>query len=220
MRRNYLLQGDKSSVGGVITEGIEGMSNNGVPLAFIGAAVSCPACNTTGQIVPSGPRWPGNLMGKQAALEGDLCACHCSPQPTMIASNATMGQSFESGELATMGYHPDGTMIAVAAGLAGAAATAISRGFGPSAGAGSTDASARTALGDAQPFEYHASQGSGDVQTEAARGVSEQDEAECHAQYERDMEECAAYRSAMGGSRWMDACSQRAFQNYQNCRGY
>ncbi|WP_233831976.1 PAAR domain-containing protein [Paraburkholderia sp. ZP32-5] len=220
MRRNYLLQGDKSSVGGVVIEGIDGMSNDGRLLAFIGAAVSCPACNTTGHIVAAGPRWPGNLMGKEAALDGDLCACHCSPQPTMVASNASMGQSFETGELAAMGCHPDGSLIAVAAGLAGAGALAASQASGPSSGAGVADASPQTPLGDAQPFEYHASQSGSAVQTEAARGVSEEDEAECHAQYERDMEECSFYKGVMGGQRRMDMCSQKAFQRYQQCRGY
>jgi uncharacterized Zn-binding protein involved in type VI secretion len=206
MRRSYLLQGDKSSVDGVVTEGISGMSNNGVPLAFVGAAVSCPACNTTGHIVASGPRWPGDVMGKQAALDGDLCACHCLPQPTMIASNPTMGQSFETNELAAMGYHSDGSTIAAAA-------------TSEALGAGTSAASSKTQLSDAQPFEYQASQGSGHVQTQAAQGVSEEDEAECHSQYEMDMEECSVYKGVMG-ARWMDQCSQKAFQRYQQCRGY
>lgn len=77
-----------------------------------------------------------------------------------------------------------------------------------------------TPLGDAQPFEYSDDSNSGDVTDLAARGVSEEHEAECFDQYQRDMDECTAYRSAMGGQRFMDACSQRAFQNYQQCRGY
>jgi len=54
----------------------------------------------------------------------------------------------------------------------------------------------------------------------AACGVSEGDEAECYLQYERDMAECRAYQSAMGGGRFMELCSQRAFMAYQQCRGY
>ncbi|QCP50136.1 hypothetical protein FAZ95_13695 [Trinickia violacea] len=77
-----------------------------------------------------------------------------------------------------------------------------------------------TPLGDAQPFELADDTNSGDAMDIAARGVSEADEAECFAQYERDMDECTAFRSAMGGQRFMDACSQRAFENYQQCRGY
>ncbi|VXC76188.1 conserved hypothetical protein [Burkholderia sp. 8Y] len=77
-----------------------------------------------------------------------------------------------------------------------------------------------TSLYDAQPFKYGDDSSSDDVIIVAARGVSEADEGERYAQYERDMDECSAYRSAMGGQRFMDACSQRAFSDYQQCRGY
>jgi hypothetical protein len=77
-----------------------------------------------------------------------------------------------------------------------------------------------TPLGDAQPFGLSDDAGSGDTMDIAARGVGEAGEAECFAQYERDMDECTAYGSAMGGQRFMDTCSQRAFTNYQQCRGY
>jgi hypothetical protein len=79
---------------------------------------------------------------------------------------------------------------------------------------------ASTRLSDAQPFEYSEDAMSDEAQDIAARGVSEDQEAKCFAQYERDMDECTAYRSAMGGQRFMNACSQRAFMNYQECRGY
>ncbi|SAL36230.1 hypothetical protein [Caballeronia humi] len=77
-----------------------------------------------------------------------------------------------------------------------------------------------TLLGDAQPFELGESTLSDEVTEIAARGVSEADEAECYQQFERDMDECRAYKSAMGGGRFMDMCSQRAFMAYQQCRGY
>ncbi|WP_031361502.1 hypothetical protein [Caballeronia sordidicola] len=80
--------------------------------------------------------------------------------------------------------------------------------------------SATTPLGDAAPLEYVKSVTGDDVMSLAARGVSEAQETECFAQYERDMDECTAYRSAMGGQRFMDTCSQQAFMNYQQCRGY
>ncbi|SIT40601.1 conserved hypothetical protein [Paraburkholderia piptadeniae] len=83
-----------------------------------------------------------------------------------------------------------------------------------------TDDGTSTPLGDAPPFEYSEDAVSDDAQDIAARGVSEEREARCFAQYERDVDECTAYRSAMGGQRFMDACSQRAFMNYQECRGY
>ncbi|WP_241495838.1 hypothetical protein [Paraburkholderia monticola] len=83
-----------------------------------------------------------------------------------------------------------------------------------------SDRGASTLLSDAQPFELGDSASSGNVSTMAARGVSEAHEAECLAHYERHMAECMAYRSAKGGQRFMAACSQRVFQNYQQCRGY
>jgi hypothetical protein len=86
------------------------------------------------------------------------------------------------------------------------------------AAAPATDLS--TPLGDAEPFDLGADPAPDDLMNVAARGVSEADEAECYEQYERDMDECMAYRAAMGGVRFMDTCSQRAFMNYQQCRGY
>ncbi|MEX3957672.1 hypothetical protein [Trinickia sp. EG282A] len=77
-----------------------------------------------------------------------------------------------------------------------------------------------TPLGNAEAFDVGRAFKSEDSANIAARGISEADEAECYEQYERDMEECTAYRAAMGGARFMDACSQRAFMNYQQCRGY
>ncbi|HDR9133839.1 TPA: PAAR domain-containing protein [Burkholderia vietnamiensis] len=66
------------------------MSCEGVGLTYLGAKVTCPACKRIGVIVADGPRWPGELMGHQAALEGDKVACGCSPLPTMIASQSAM----------------------------------------------------------------------------------------------------------------------------------
>jgi len=75
-------------------------------------------------------------------------------------------------------------------------------------------------LGRAKPFEYRPDVLTGEPGDLAARGVSDEEETECFAWYERDMDECTAYRMAMGGQRFMDECSQRAFENYQLCRGY
>ncbi|WP_240805032.1 hypothetical protein [Cupriavidus oxalaticus] len=48
------------------------------------------------------------MMGKEVALEGDLCACRCYPHPVMLASQDTMFQSFEPHELAEMGSASNG----------------------------------------------------------------------------------------------------------------
>ncbi|MGN6669298.1 MAG: PAAR domain-containing protein [Trinickia sp.] len=108
MKRSRLRKGDRSSVGGVVNEGIPRMSHEGAELAFLGASVTCPACHSTGEIVPQGPRWPANFMGRQPALEGDLCACKCDPPPVMMASQTTMFESFDSHQLAGMGFAPSG----------------------------------------------------------------------------------------------------------------
>ncbi|WP_028215786.1 hypothetical protein [Paraburkholderia oxyphila] len=85
-------------------------------------------------------------------------------------------------------------------------------------GAGS--ASDSTPLGDAQPFEYSEDSANSDVTDLAARGVSEEDEAECFAQYEEDMEMCGAGSATYGSPAYYTECSQRAFSRYQQCRGY
>ncbi|RQH04253.1 PAAR domain-containing protein [Paraburkholderia dinghuensis] len=111
MKRSRLKKGDKSSVGGIVTEGIPFMSHEGTELTFLGASVNCPACKSTGHIVPIGPRLSSNFMGKQPALEGDLCACKCAPKPVMIASQSVMFESYEAHHLASMGYDAAGNPL-------------------------------------------------------------------------------------------------------------
>ena len=83
-----------------------------------------------------------------------------------------------------------------------------------------SDAGSASAFGGASPFSYMPVESVGAADDLAARGVTESDEAECYSQYELDMDECRAYKAAMGGQRFMDLCSQRAFERYQQCRGY
>ncbi|WP_321949512.1 hypothetical protein [Paraburkholderia sp. J10-1] len=88
-------------------------------------------------------------------------------------------------------------------------------------GSGGADSSnGTTPFGDAQPIEYSEESAGRDVIDLAARGVSEEDEAECFSQYERDLDLCEALGGAMGGDRGKALCKQSAFQNYQQCRGY
>ncbi|WP_082729790.1 PAAR domain-containing protein [Burkholderia sp. FL-7-2-10-S1-D7] len=113
MRRSYLKVGDKSSAGGTVIEGIPSCYHHGTELTYLGAQVVCPACQSTGRIVPKGPRWPNNMMGKEPALEGDLCVCKCYPNPVMLASQNSMFESFESQNLADMGFVASGLASAV-----------------------------------------------------------------------------------------------------------
>lgn len=89
----------------------------------------------------------------------------------------------------------------------------------PDLGAPAT-ADGSTPLGDAPPFEYSDDSAGSDVTDLAAHGVSEEDEADCFSQYERDLDLCEALGGPMGGERGKALCKQSAFQNYQQCRGY
>jgi uncharacterized Zn-binding protein involved in type VI secretion len=104
MKRYLLKMGDKSSAGGLIIEGVASCTHDGTALTFIGARVACPICQSTGAIVATGPRWPDQMMGKEQALDGDLCLCKCDPPPVMIASQTHSFHSFESHNPADMGY--------------------------------------------------------------------------------------------------------------------
>ncbi|AXF13734.1 PAAR domain-containing protein [Paraburkholderia caledonica] len=109
MRRYFIVLGDKTTAGGVVIQGEESCRNHGKPLAYHGAQIYCHACKTTGYICNVPPYRPMVLMGKQAALENDICICKCSPAPRLIASQNNASMSFESGELAAMGFRPDGS---------------------------------------------------------------------------------------------------------------
>ncbi|RKP46859.1 PAAR domain-containing protein [Trinickia fusca] len=211
MQRCYLRKGDKSSVNGVVQEGIDGMTCDGAELTFLGAKVGCPACNSTGAIVAKGPRWPDdNFMGKRPALDGDICACGCSPQPVMHASQTRMFESYTSGELAAMGFADGGRPIVRTE------ASAV-----PVAQPADTPAAVPASTFEGvQPFAYTGAFASGQVDELAARGVSEEDEGECFSQYEEDMEACNAARAMYQSPAYFQSCAQRAFQRYQQCRGY
>jgi hypothetical protein len=77
-----------------------------------------------------------------------------------------------------------------------------------------------TPLGDALPFEYGGNVTGDNVFVISARGVSAEDEAECFAQYEQDMMACDMVGAMYRDSRTYLLCKQRAFSNYQTCRGF
>lgn len=79
---------------------------------------------------------------------------------------------------------------------------------------------ASTPLGDAQPFAYTPDALSDDVMEIAARGVTETQEAECDAIYDAEMMACSLAGAMYRDPRTFALCKQRAFQNYQACRGY
>ncbi|MBB5511286.1 hypothetical protein [Paraburkholderia atlantica] len=75
-------------------------------------------------------------------------------------------------------------------------------------------------LGNAKPFEYTKHALSDDVQKISARGVSEFHEAECFAEYERNLDECNLYKGMTNAAYTFIACKQNAFTIYNQCRGY
>ncbi len=104
MRRYFIVMGDKTTAGGVVIQGEESCLNHGRPLAYHGAQVYCHACKTTGYICNVPPYRPMRLMGKQVAMENDICICKCDPPPRLLASQNNASMSFESHELAGMGH--------------------------------------------------------------------------------------------------------------------
>ncbi|QBQ99054.1 PAAR domain-containing protein [Paraburkholderia pallida] len=104
MRRYLLRLGDKSTVGGVVIEGMERSTHLGRPLTYIDAKVLCPVCNTTGVIGWKGPHRSATMMGRQQALEGDVCICMCDPPPIMLASQDTAWHEFAAHEMEGAGY--------------------------------------------------------------------------------------------------------------------
>jgi hypothetical protein len=77
-----------------------------------------------------------------------------------------------------------------------------------------------TPLGDAVPFEYVKSATGDDALSIAARGVSEAQETDCHAMYEFELEQCQFAGAMYRDPRTLALCKQRAFSNFQSCRGY
>ena len=88
MTRRFIRKGDRIDRDGVVMDGIGNSSLQGQPLAYLGASVQCPACGTAGVIVGDGAPRSMTVMGKQVALENDLCQCKCDPLPKLIASQA------------------------------------------------------------------------------------------------------------------------------------
>lgn len=95
MQRHFARKGDRTTTNGAILEGDDGFIQDGLPVAFHGAKVYCPACNSTGVILTVPPYHPFTTNGKQIALEGDLCVCRCSSPPKLLASQSSARMTFD-----------------------------------------------------------------------------------------------------------------------------
>lgn len=227
MRRRILIQGDKTTVGGVVLDGVQSGFNGGIPIAFHGSQIWCPVCKTNGRLVNDGPRQPMSFGGVQVALENDLCVCKCTPPPRLIASTDGMSMSFEANDLASMGYHADGSSIgasalAAVAGLGGAAAVAFVSMQNAAPGKAQSFTDSSTPLGDAQAFKY-SSDAQADDAIEVAGGgytLSPEQQENCMTQWEKDQDDCQTFGKMMGGSRGVAMCLDKARFRYNLCMGY
>ena len=84
--RAHIYEGDHTTADGVVIDGIDGTGYNGRRMGYLGAAVRCPACGTTGTIGRNGARFEQEFYGKVPALENDYCLCACNPKPMLLAS--------------------------------------------------------------------------------------------------------------------------------------
>ncbi|CAB3788192.1 hypothetical protein LMG28688_02638 [Paraburkholderia caffeinitolerans] len=103
MKRAILRLGDTTTAGGHVLEGIDRCSHQGVAKTFIGARIWCPVCKTEGVIGWRGPHRTSIMMGKQQALDGDICICKCDPPPVCLASQDTAWHTFTDEEVENYG---------------------------------------------------------------------------------------------------------------------
>lgn len=103
MIRYHITLGALTTAGGVVTQasGIGSIDDKQVVLE--GDIIVCRTCKSTGYVLCVGPRIPefwGDGVGKQVALEHDLCACKCNPPPTLIANQSLSYQTIEGQAMA------------------------------------------------------------------------------------------------------------------------
>ncbi|WP_322107357.1 PAAR domain-containing protein [Paraburkholderia sp. J41] len=179
--RYAIRKGDKTTADGVVIAASEIHLVFGEPVAHEGDKVSCPKCHSIGTILCTGDRLPAfGMDARPIALNDDLCLCRCVPPPKLLASQMLF--SITAGDGDTSGGNE-----------------ALSASAAPAAESASLSAVGAARANGASAIAAPESDADGDTPL-AARGLSEHDEQECHAQYEADMMECQAY-GAMGGSR-------------------
>lgn len=87
LRRYDILKGDKTTVDGIVMTGDSRDLIHGREQAYEHDQIWCPACESIGFIVCTGPRLPSTGPdGRESALSGDLCMCKCEPSPFLLAS--------------------------------------------------------------------------------------------------------------------------------------
>lgn len=92
MRRYTITLGAATTAGGRVSSAGGDSAIDGLPIALEGDTIACPACKSTGRISCVGPRIPETWNGRHVALENDLCVCHCTPAPRLLANQTTRCQ--------------------------------------------------------------------------------------------------------------------------------
>lgn len=111
MKRYFIRVGDKTTADGIVTQGEDNFKHHGVSVSYHGAAIYCHGCKTVGHICSVPPYRPFSILGKQVALDNDICICKCSPPPRLIASQNTAFMSFDGEELSKMGFSSNGMAL-------------------------------------------------------------------------------------------------------------
>lgn len=93
--RYFITLGAATTRGGKVTSSSRFRTIDAAPIAVAGDTCWCPACRSEGVIVPDGPRLEELIDGRLPALDGDLCACHCTPPPRLVATQNVMCQSVD-----------------------------------------------------------------------------------------------------------------------------
>jgi len=94
--RYNIVDGDKTTADGIAIASSDSCLNMGKALVMLGDYAECPKCNSKGRIVGDGPRRPTRLMGKQPALNNDLCMCSCKEKPRLINSLSSLWEEVGS----------------------------------------------------------------------------------------------------------------------------
>ncbi|CAN7385019.1 PAAR domain-containing protein [Trinickia sp. LjRoot230] len=86
-KRYDIFKGDYTTAGGKVEGGATNDKSNGREQAYENDQVWCPICKTMGKIGCAGTRLTTKGPdGREAALSGDLCICHCHPSPRLVPS--------------------------------------------------------------------------------------------------------------------------------------
>ncbi|WP_019520042.1 PAAR domain-containing protein [Faucicola boevrei] len=102
LTRYYILENDTTTAGGVVQTTTNPIISNvsGKKQSCIGDDVWCPACQSMGQIIPTGPRLSFSLGEAMPALNDDLCLCKCNPPPKLINSQTNFKEIIDDNRLA------------------------------------------------------------------------------------------------------------------------